>query len=54
MAKKLEMMDLKRRKNMINDRIRQINRSEIYQKSQSPKKESTKHVKDLKYLPVKE
>jgi hypothetical protein len=30
MAKKLEMMDLKRRTNMINDRIRQINRSEIY------------------------
>jgi hypothetical protein len=51
MAKKLEMIDLKRRTNMINDRIRQINRSEIYQ---SPKKESIKHVKDLKYLPVKE
>jgi hypothetical protein len=32
MTKKLEMIDLKRRTNMINDRIRQINRSEIYQK----------------------
>ena len=50
--KHLEILELKRRANIINERIRQVNKDKIYAQADTKSVASLKSSVDLKYLPA--